>query len=308
MTGQSKIISVLLAAVVAFSSCVEKVSTTGNNAPRQTLLDWFDSIIEEQSADVPRKKVYIVSHRAQTRAGIDANLPENSIPMIEAAIEAGTDMVELDVRVTMDGTLILMHDEGIARTTTGTGLVANMTYNQILYYDMKRGSAVSENLKVPTLEEALLACKDKVYVNLDIYGKGIPVKTCVEVIERTGMTDQVMVFINREEAGQYYLENNEIALHPFIDDAGNIRQYYSEYYNAKLFQYETVMFMGSKPSLAKKVREAGCLTYSNVLEYDSSILSGDYGALDKFIASETDFIQTDYMEVVDAYLKNKGLR
>lgn len=308
MTGQSKIISVLLAAVVAFSSCTEKAATTGNNAPRQTLLDWFDSIIEEQSPEVPRKKVYIVSHRAQTKAGIDANLPENSIPMIEAAIKAGTDMVELDLRVTKDGVIVLMHDESIARTTTGTGMVANLTYQDILYYDMKRDSRVWEDVKVPTLEEALLACKGKVYVNLDLYGKNIPVETCVDVIERTGMTDQVMVFVNRDEAGRYYMLNNEIALHPFISDVSQISLYYEDYYNAKLFQYDTELFMGSKPGLAAQVRQAGRLTYSNILDYDGDLLNGDFSSLDKFIASETDFIQTDHMEVVHSYLKKKGLR
>ena len=301
-----RIISLLLASLVTFSSCGEKVATDAK--PRPALLDLLDSIIEQQTGNVPRKKVYIVSHRAQTKAGVEAGLPENSIPMIEAAIKAGTDMVELDVRVTKDGVLVLMHDEGIARTTTGSGYVAGMTYQDLLYYDMKRGSEVWEDVKVPTLEEALLACKGKVYVNLDIYGKNIPVETCVDVIESTGMTDQVMVFVNREEAGKYYTVNNEIALHPFISDVSHIELYFADYYNAKLFQYDTELFMGSKPSLAAQVREEGCLTYSNVLAYDGNILKGDYTALDKFVDSETDFIQTDYMEVVHAYLKKKGLR
>lgn len=299
-------ISLLLASVVVLSSCGEK--TTTDVQPRPSLLELFDSIIEQQAGNVPRKKVYIVSHRAQTRTGIEAGLPENSIPMIEAAIKAGTDMVELDVRVTKDGVLVLMHDEGVARTTTGTGMVADMTYQDLLYYDMKRGSQVWEDVKVPTLEEALLACKDKVYVNLDIWGKNIPVATCVDVIERTGMTGQVMVFVNRDEAGQYYVLNNEIALHPFISDVSLIELYYSGYYNAKLFQYDTELFMGSKPGLAAQVRQAGRLTYSNVLDYDGDLLTGDFSSLDKFIASETDFIQTDHMEVVHSYLKKKGLR
>lgn len=304
----TKIIRTVLVVVlaVAFSSCGEKV--TPDNQPRVALLDLFDLLIEQQTGNVPRKKIYIVSHRAQTRAGVQAGLPENSLPMIEAAIKAGTDMVELDLRVTKDGVIVLMHDESIARTTTGTGMVANLTYQDILYYDMKRGSRVWEDVKVPTLEEALLACKGKVYVNLDLYGKNIPIETCVDVIERTGMTDQVMVFVNRDEAGRYYMLNNEIALHPFISDVSQISLYYEDYYNAKLFQYDTELFMGSKPGLAVQVREAGYLTYSNVLGYDTDILNKEYDALDKFIASQTDFIQTDYMEVVDDYLKRKGLR
>ena len=74
-------ISLLLASVVVLSSCGEK--TTTDVQPRPSLLELFDSIIEQQAGNVPRKKVYIVSHRAQTRTGIEARLPENSIPKLK---------------------------------------------------------------------------------------------------------------------------------------------------------------------------------------------------------------------------------
>ena len=59
---------------------------------------------------------------------------------------------------------------------------------------------------------------------------------------------------------------------------------------------------------AKEMRAEGFLTYSNILDFDAQMKVGNYAALDRFIASETDFIQTDYVEIVDAYLKERGLR
>ena len=67
----------------------------------------------------------------------------------------------------------------------------------------------------------------------------------------------------------------------------------------------------SVPALAtaqKKSDPEGFLTYSNILDFDAQMKVGNYAALDRFIASETDFIQTDYVEIVDAYLKERGLR
>jgi hypothetical protein len=59
---------------------------------------------------------------------------------------------------------------------------------------------------------------------------------------------------------------------------------------------------------ARNMRAQHFLTYSNLLNTDKEILNGDYSSLTKFIASETDFIQTDYAELVHAYLDERSLR
>ena len=71
----------------------------------------------------PKNKVHlVVAHRGDWK-----NAPENSIQAIQNCILMGVDMVEIDVRKTKDGHLILMHDGTIDRTTTGTGKVSSMT-------------------------------------------------------------------------------------------------------------------------------------------------------------------------------------
>jgi hypothetical protein len=60
--------------------------------------------------------------------------------------------------------------------------------------------------------------------------------------------------------------------------------------------------------LAKEVRAKGRLTYSNILNYDAQTLAGNHIYIDRFIESETDYIQTDYCELIAAYLRKKGLR
>ena len=85
--------------------------TGGKSEKYSDLTTLLYETIESQGKVNPREKVYIVAHRANTDAAIKAKVPENSLEIIEMAIESGVvDMVELDVRPTKDGVLVLMHD------------------------------------------------------------------------------------------------------------------------------------------------------------------------------------------------------
>lgn len=278
------------------------------------LTSLFQSIIDKQAKTYPREKVYIVAHRANTYKGWQNNIPDNSILAIETAIELGADMVELDVRTTSDGKLVLMHDATVNATTNGTGNIASMTLDQVKALKMKKGSKTWDDQKVPTLEEALAACKDKIFVNLDIKDVTSTNKL-VRAIINTGMIDQVMVYSNqsfiREVAEKEFSQNGtlyRIAGHPHIGDPNAVSNFSG--LNCKLFQYSYTHYSEYTDggTFAKQVRSKGFLTYSNILNHDEKIRNGDYTVLDRFINSETDFIQTDFCELIDAYLKNKNLR
>ncbi|MFA5863375.1 MAG: glycerophosphodiester phosphodiesterase family protein [Phycisphaerae bacterium] len=97
----------------------------------------------------------IVAHR-----GISSLWPENSLIAFQKAIELGADSVECDVRRTLDGKLVVIHDPMIDRTTTGTGLVCRMTLDQIRQYpltmpDGQEGSRICKDQKTPTFDEFL---------------------------------------------------------------------------------------------------------------------------------------------------------
>lgn len=91
--------------------------------------------------------VLVIGHR-----GAPALAPENTLRGIQAAFDCGADLVEVDVRLTSDGKLILMHDETVGRTTGGRGKVEDYSYAE--FRDL---SAAGE--PVPTLEEAALLTK-----------------------------------------------------------------------------------------------------------------------------------------------------
>jgi len=96
-------------------------------------------------------KPMVVAHR-----GASVEQPENTIEAFEAAIDAGADAVEFDVRVTADGHAVVMHDPDVSRTTGGTGLVSEMTLDEI------------RQLGVPTLEEVLACLSGRATADIEI--------------------------------------------------------------------------------------------------------------------------------------------
>lgn len=107
-----------------------------------------------------------VAHRADHQ-----NYPENSIPAIQSCIDAGVDIIELDVMRTKDGKWVLMHDNTVNRTTNGSGNVSNMTLEQVQALYLKEGKggsgAALTEYHPPSFEEVLEICSGKVIINLD---------------------------------------------------------------------------------------------------------------------------------------------
>lgn len=96
-------------------------------------------------------RAMVVAHR-----GASVEQPENTIAAFEAAIDAGADAVEFDVRMTADGHAVVLHDPDVSRTTDGTGVVSEMTLE-----DVRR-------LGVPTLEETLKLLSGRAAVDIEI--------------------------------------------------------------------------------------------------------------------------------------------
>ena len=87
--------------------------------------------------------------------GASAYAPENTIPAIQQAIEMGADGVELDVQRTIDGQLVVIHDETINRTSNGFGRVADLTLEQLRLCNFSNGFVGHRKVQIPTLREVL---------------------------------------------------------------------------------------------------------------------------------------------------------
>jgi glycerophosphoryl diester phosphodiesterase len=149
--------------------------------------------------------VLVVAHRAAHR-GPGAGGPENSLPSIEAAIAMGCDMVEVDVRRTADGHLVLMHDTTVDRTTTGNGRVDALTLDQIRKLRLLDDDGLPTDLRVPTLHEALVACRGRIMVNLDKASGYLA--ECLSMAAELDMRSHVVLKANvRSEDAEDYLSS-----------------------------------------------------------------------------------------------------
>lgn len=94
--------------------------------------------------------------------GFSGKYPENTMLAFEKAVEIGADGIELDVQLTKDGEIVIIHDETIDRTTDGTGEVVSYTYDELKKFDasFKFKGQMGFN-KIPTLREYFEFVKDK---------------------------------------------------------------------------------------------------------------------------------------------------
>ena len=110
-----------------------------------------------------QNKVLVTAHRGDWR-----NAPENSLLAFKYAADMGADIVELDLKKTKDGHLVIMHDATIDRTTNGKGKPADYTLEELKRLRLKNGLGRVTNNQIPTLFEVMAMLKGlNVKVNLD---------------------------------------------------------------------------------------------------------------------------------------------
>jgi len=124
--------------------------------------------------------VYVVGHRGA--AGV---LPENTIEGFHYAIDLDVDYVECDVHLTWDEHLVVMHDERVDRTTSGTGLIRQMTFAAVRRLDAGNGQPV------PTLDEVLATVQGRVELLCELKGEGVE-DAAVDAVQARGMEDEVI--------------------------------------------------------------------------------------------------------------------
>lgn len=121
--------------------------------------------------------VQITAHR-----GSSYEAPENTLAAIRKAIDNGADYAEIDVQMTKDGALILLHDSSLKRTTGMPYRPDEVTLETIKTLDA--GSWFSESFageQIPTLEEVISLAKDKIKLNIEIKGSLYSPEVCQAV-------------------------------------------------------------------------------------------------------------------------------
>jgi len=307
MIYYKRLFSLLLISLFVFSC---------NNDPNKELLSSNQDVntILNILNTPDNNTVIVVAHRGDWR-----NAPENSIQAIENCIKMGVDMVELDVRETKDGELILMHDSKLDRTTSGQGLVSDHTLKEIKELFLRRGHGQISHHKVPTLEEALLVSKDKILVNLDKCYDNFD--KAFEIIQKTGTSKQVIIKAKvsvSQLQTDFGANLDKVLFMPIVDlnnsDAATIVADYQKTINPIAFEF--VFKDETSPLLNqfKEIRAKGSRIWVNTLWESLNAGYEDDLAVDNpeeiygwQINKGVNIIQTDRPALLLDYLRKNGL-
>ncbi len=292
-----KLIQFLL--VLTLCSCkVQEIKVT----PKKQTIEGFIANLK----DSQNKEIMVVAHRGDWR-----NAPENSLQAIQNCIDMGVDMVEIDVRKTKDGVLVLMHDKTINRTTNGKGKVSELTYKELQKFYLVNGLNKKTAHKVPTLEEALKLAKGKILVNLDksynIFAE------CYEVIKKTKTQSQVLV------KGAKTRQNVEAEFGDYLDDilfmpivklsSDNAYEVVNDYLkNWPPVAIEFSIRNNLEPMIDQfdRVRKSGSSVWVNSIGNDDEQAALNPKIYNWYIYNNVDIIQTDRPQLLLNYLRKKG--
>ncbi len=145
----------------------------------------------DEFLDPKAERPRVIAHR-----GFSGVSPENTLIAVRKAIEVGADMVEIDVLLSGDGHVVVLHDDTLQRTTDGKGLAADLPLEELRKLDA--GSWFSEEFageKIPELAEVLDLVRGRILINVEIKGEAVTPEI------EGGIVDQVLRQVAERKMG-----------------------------------------------------------------------------------------------------------
>lgn len=277
------------------------------------------------------KYVIVACHRGDWR-----NFPENSLQGIESIIRYGADIMELDIHMTKDSVLVLSHDADVKRCTNfrkiyknqpeKSARICDLTYAEIQRLSLNRAHGIAiDTIKMPTLREALLCCKDRICVNID---KGFDYyDRIMEISEELGVTRQILIKSSKSIEEVAEIENshtNKMMYMPVVDiQKEKGKELFDSYIGTSTvpMAYEVCWSSYSDNAFAdacEKIKAQGSKIWVNTIwaslcggdghDDDAAFITGDPDAIyQPLIDKGVSMIQTDRPEMLIKWLTEKGL-
>jgi len=302
------LLSTLLVGFIWSSLYAQKTDSTLNDAGKlKTIITHLNQPNDSY--------VMVAAHRGDWR-----NAPENSILAIKNCIKMGVDIVEIDVRMTKDSVLVLMHDSELNRTTTGKGAISDWTLDSLETIFLRNGQLRATRHKIPTLEQAMLVSKGNILVNLDKCSGYMD--EAYKVLVKTHTVNQAIfkglkdIDIVREQYGNLL---DEIIYMPIIRKSTpqlnkHVDDFLTEY---KPVAFEVLYSTDDSPmfEVISNIKKSGSRIWVNTLwpslcgEHDDDLaVDNPDDSWGWVIKQGANIIQTDRPELLLEYLKDKGLR
>ena len=182
--------------------------------------------------------------------------PENTLAAFRKAILLGAQMIEFDVAITKDGSLVLMHDATVDRTTNGKGRISELTFDEIQKLDA--GSWKSKNFKderVPTLRQALDIMPENIWLNVHLKGDAQLAAKATEEIIAADRVHQCFLACGKEAAIAAKAISNDIKICN-MERQSNTQQYVDETIAGKADFIQLHGGASVDPALTKQLKDA----------------------------------------------------
>lgn len=238
--------------------------------------------------------VVAVGHRGNVK-----DAPENTVAAFNRAIALGADLIEMDVRQTRDGHLVIMHDQSVARTTDGRGNVADLTLEEIKALDA--GSWFDTRFKgerVPTFAEALDAIQGRALPDID-FKAGDPEKL-VAAVREAGLIGKVTLYCGNWDVMKRVLaiDGGFLARPTAPMGRPGLKTTLDEL-DPPIINIDWRFF---SEELVREVHLAGKKAFVNTMGNEDNEAS-----LVRAIDAGADYIQTDRMDLLAPLLESRGI-
>jgi glycerophosphoryl diester phosphodiesterase len=259
-----------------------------------------------------KSHIKVIAHRGDWR-----NAPENSLKGLLNCIELGVDMVEVDLAMTKDSILVLMHDETIDRTTNGKGLVKEWTLDSLQKLRLKLYDGILTDERIPTLEELTMLSKGKTEIFID---KGYRyIAQAYKILKKTETLSEAhfLGFVSGDKFKEDYPELHKIVNYiPLILPSDTIAQQLRSYeqitpkYYLYSFEKEDSLQLSTVKNISSK---SHAIATTQLARYcaghtDSLSLNNPEKGWDWIISKGFNTICTDFPEQLINYLESKDLR
>jgi len=247
--------------------------------------------------DALNGKIIVCAHRANY-----SGAPENSLKSISDAINNGIGMVELDIRQTKDGQLVLMHDTTIDRTTNGSGKVSDFLLEELQQFNLYKENGTLTNEKIPTLKEVLKLTRGKIYIDLDIDKKASFSKV-FPLIDQYGMLKQVLFYSSELNVikDMINLNNENVLVMPIVRNQNDFNQYSN-------FDIDVIQFNVDDTSVEQQIKNKEWYIFRNAyVNTNVTPQTDNFTQLNEVINVGGSIVQTDNPLEVKTKLQSQNL-
>lgn len=271
-------------------------------------MNYFDYMTDS------KRQCAIVAHR-----GVWQDAPENSLLSIQRAIDAGYDVVEIDVRRTLDGEFVLLHDDTLERMAGLTSEPEQLTLQQLTSMPLRNRDGGPDNAvtnqKLPSLRDVFELTRDKILIHLDIKHRHV-IPEVLAYAQKMGVDQQVDFWADLKTKDDLDWIKDNIAFHdvPFIarthlehDDADE--QVELVFRLKPLICEVSFKDIAQVEAIRQRFHDAGITLWVNTLDgvaspgfTDTAAVKNPDAIWGRLLRAGFSAVQTDEMEKLRAYI------